>query len=151
MDRDLAREDLVLAILESGQHAAEVRARLDSSQFGRHSALAMLVADHDLHRPDAPRTGPGRLDSITRYVADLAAASARADHRPGIGRNDPRWALVADARRSLVALSDQVPRSTDLTALLAAFQERRRGGASAPVPGPATESRRRRRGDGWRG
>ncbi|MCB2175797.1 MAG: hypothetical protein KQH57_08310 [Actinomycetales bacterium] len=150
MDRDRAREDLVLALVESKASAAFIRARLDSSAFAEHTALVMLVADHDLHRPHAPSQGPGRRDSLLDHLAGLLAAERNRTILPrtraGLDR-DPRWALAHVAHADLAGLADRRPSATDLEALLAAFegsgdQERR-----PDVPGPVTRDRRRRRRD----
>lgn len=146
MDRDRAREDLVLALVGSKASAALIRARLDSSAFAEHTALVMLVADHDVHRPDAPPDGQGRRDSLLDHIARLLTAERnRTAARPRGGSvRDPRWALAHIAHADLLALADRQATETDLEVLLAAFEERRRGG-SREVPGPATRDRRRRR------
>ena len=146
MDRDRAREELLLALVESKASAAFIRTRLDSSAFGEHTALVMLVADHDVHRPEAPAEGPGRRDSLLDYITGLLAAesnrSSLARTRGRLDR-DPRWVLARTAHPDLVRLADRRPSGTDLEAPLAAFEER--GYADRPdVPGPRTRDRRRR-------
>ena len=147
MDRDRAREELLLALVESKVSAAFIRTRLDSSAFAEHTALVMLVADHDVHRPDAPAEGPGRRDSLLDHITSLLAAERRRTSLPRTrGRldRDPRWTLARAAHADLVSLGDRQPSGADLEALLAAFEERR--DADHPdVPGPRTRDRRRRR------
>ncbi|MCV2394649.1 hypothetical protein OEB99_10050 [Actinotalea sp. M2MS4P-6] len=129
MDRNSPREDLVLAMLESRHSAGQVRAVLDSSEFGTHTALVMLLADHDLHRPDSPAAGPERHASVAGYVREIAAAARHAG--PRARGTDPRWALVADAQASLVWLAGRTPTSAEVHALLRAVL------AARPHPGPA--------------
>ncbi len=152
MDRDVARELLVVRMLASKRHAVSVRARLDSSQLGRHASLATLLADHDLHRPDAPAEGPARRASVTAWVLRLADQAASPEARSRGRATDPRWVLVAEAQASLRDLRDHEPGTAPLEELFAAFSERRAAGPDAPqVPGQPGPDRRRRRGDGWRG
>ena len=147
MDRDRAREELLLALVESKASAAFIRTWLDSSAFAEHTALVMLVADHDVHRPDAPAEGPGRRDSLLDYITSLLAAErSRTSQRRALGRldRDPRWSLARTAHPDLVGLADRRPSATDLEPLLAAFEEHRY--ADRPdVPGPRTRDRRHRR------
>lgn len=149
MDRDRAREDLLLALVQSKAKAAFIRARLDSSAFAEHTALVMLVADHDVHRPGAPAEGPGRRDSLLDHIARLLAAERNRNDvhraRAGLGR-DPRWALARVAHADLVALDGREPSVTDLEALLAAFDDGTHRDDPG-VPGPVTRDRRRRRRD----
>lgn len=150
MHRDSAREDLVLALVDSKATAAYVRARLDSTAFAEHTALVMLVADHDVHRPDAPPEGPGRRDSILDHITRLLAAEGHRTIVPRTHRSvdrDPRWALARLAHADLVALADRRASTTDLEALLAALAEPNHTERRADVPGPATRDRRRRRRD----
>lgn len=146
MDRDKAREELVLALVESKASAAFVRARLDSSAFAEHTALVMLVADHDLHRPEAPSDGPGRRDSLLDHIAGLLAAERNRTILPrtrgGLDR-DPRWALAHLAHADLASLEGRRPSTTDLRTLLAAVEEPGRGDRRTDVPGPVTRDRRR--------
>jgi hypothetical protein len=145
MDRDRAREDLLLVLVESKAAAALIRARLDSSAFAEHTALVMLVADHDVHRPGAPAEGPGRRDSLLDHIAGLLAAERnRTALRGTRGRldRDPRWALAHAAHADLVGLAGRRPSVTDLEGLLAALED---GDGHPRVPGPVTRDRRRRR------
>lgn len=148
MDRDRAREDLVLAIVDSKVAAAYVRARLDSTAFAEHTALVMLVADHDVHRPDAPPEGPGRRDSLLDHITRLLGAERHRTIVPRTHRSvdrDPRWALARLAHADLVALADRRATTTDLDALLAALADPRDPEHRAAVPRPVTRDRRRRR------
>ncbi len=150
MERDRAREELVLALVDSKASAAYIRARLDSSAFGEHTALAMLVADHDVHRPDAPPEGPGRRDSLLDHLAGLLAAERNRTILPRTRRSldrDPRWALAHVAHADLAGLTGRHPSTTDLGALLAAFEGPGHEEGRPDVPGPVTRDRRRPRRD----
>ena len=147
MDRDKAREELLLALVGSKASAAFIRTRLDSSAFAEHTALVMLVADHDVHRPGAPAEGPGRRDSLLDHIAGLLAAERnRTVLRGTRGRldRDPRWALAHVAHADLAGMAGRRPSVTDLEALLAAFEDGPREDHPR-VPGPVTRDRRRRR------
>ncbi|HMO12414.1 MAG TPA: hypothetical protein PKB06_13145, partial [Actinotalea sp.] len=141
MDRDRARALLLGALLEDRAVAARVRSELDSSQFGEHSALVMLVADHDLHHPDAPASGRARREAVERHVRRLLDASRRHGRRAGArSAADQRWALAVEAHVSLSAIgaAEQPTGSRpSLTELLEAFAERRGAGRPPEVPGQA--------------
>ena len=145
MDRDVARETLLLRLVESRADAARVRARVDSSAFGDHAALVMLVADHDLHVPDAPLLGDERRAALLSYVHALAEAGNR-NARPRTARTghrsvDPRWELAESAYRELLALPRLRPDGPDLDTLLDALS----AGPGVPRQVGRDRTRRRRR------
>jgi hypothetical protein len=149
MDRDLARQDLVLIAVESRSRAALIRSRLDHSQFGDHASLVMLMADHDLHNPRAASRGPERRAELVAYLETLVSAGWHDGPRPwartGRGPADPRWEHAVAARADLEALAGLQPVETDIEALFAVFDERRRTGRPADIPGQARQRRSRRR------
>jgi hypothetical protein len=149
MDRDLARQDLVLLALESRSSAALIRARLDHSEFGDHASLVMLMADHDVHHPRAAARGPERRAELITYLQTLIAAGWHDVHHPrarsGLGPTDPRPKHAVAAMADLEALAGLRPTQTDPETLFAAFEERRQTGGAADVPGQTRRRRRRRR------
>ncbi len=154
MDRDLARQDLVLIAVESRSSAALIRARLDHSQFGDHASLVMLMADHDVHNPRGAARGPQRRAELVAYLETLIAAGWHDGPRPwartGRGPADPRWEHAIAARADLEALEGRQPVEADLEALFAVFDERRRAGAPSDVPGqPRGRRPHRRSTDPW--
>ncbi|MDO8107717.1 hypothetical protein Q6348_10970 [Isoptericola sp. b441] len=141
MDRDVAREELLLRLVGSRADAARVRARVDSSAFGEHSALVMLVADHDVHVPEAPPSGEERRAALLAYVHALAEAGRRhARPRSAHRHVDPRWELAGSAYRDLLALPRRGPGGPDLDALLEALttdpEVPRQAGRDRRIPRP---------------
>ena len=136
MDRDQAREDLVLLAVESRARAAQIRARLDHSHFADHAPLVMLIADYDLHHPQAPPEGPPRRESLLAHVDRLVGIHRRQagpGRPPGTrGTQDPRWALAVAARADLYGLAAKSPSRTEIDVLVEAFSERRRSPREIP-------------------
>lgn len=126
MDRAHVLEDLVLHSLTSRAAAAEVRSHVDSSHFDAFASLVALVADHDLHVPEAPTDGPGRRESIRLHVEGLLQRSRRDRSAPHFAVHDRRQALATSALATLEALSDRTP-AGEVPVLLAHLLDR-------PVP-----------------
>jgi hypothetical protein len=110
MDRAHLLEDLVLHSLDSRTAAAEVRGQVDSSHFDAYASLIALVADHDLHVPEAPPRGAPRRESIRGHLEALRQrATRRGTPAPEFAGHDRRAELATTALATFALLADRSP------------------------------------------